>query len=139
MRFILRFFSKKSLWAEILRREEPEFPKREVMASIWLEVFRRVPELKDYLKRREISLLKSTTLRDKSTDIILGQILENRLWQNFDTVVPEVTKGRKIVAKELPTLSDFLGKWKGDAHKKQENVAEGGVQRAEEEPAPHSG
>jgi hypothetical protein len=112
---ILRFFSKKSLWKEILRREgfTSDIVDDINSVAVWQEVFSRVPLLKDWFRKREIALLKSLALQDKNKDIILGQIAEVRLYSKFDIpnkpeikVVDDIEKNIKVISEK-----DFLEKW----------------------------
>lgn len=110
---ILKLFSKEKLWKEIMRREA--FGEIEAIieaTTVWRSVFNRTPELSDYLKKRQINLLKANALGDKPSQFVLGQISENMLWQRFDTVPvrKEVEAPKKV--KKLHTLHEFLTKVK---------------------------
>jgi hypothetical protein len=114
IQFILSFFSIESLSRSILRRQNIEGASKIQALSIWQTVFNRTPELKDFLKAREIELLKASALQEKSKDFILGQIMENRLWQKFD--VPMASgKVEEAIGKDvapIPNRDSFLGRWR---------------------------
>ena len=111
MRFLLKLFSTKTLMSEILQREFPN-PLAQADASAWKQVFHKVPAMKDWLMKREINLLKSFALQDKSKDYILGQIAEIKIAQSFD--VPSeslpVDLGKQPIPKTL-SRAGFLGGW----------------------------
>jgi len=112
MKFILKLFKTKTLMAEILQRE---FPNPQVIAdaSAWKQVFHKVPVMKDWLMKREINLLKSFALQDKSKDYILGQIAEIKIAQSFD--VPSESLPVDLGKQEKPktiTRAGFLSRWK---------------------------
>lgn len=116
-RFILRFFSTKTLTAELIQRELPDASVI-ADASVWKQVFHKVPNMAGWLVKREINLLRSFALKEKSQDYILGQIAEVKLAQSFD--VPSESKpvdlGKQEPVKTL-TRSSFLGGWgKTDAN-----------------------
>ena len=100
------------MWQEILRQEGFS-PESELESSlVWREVFHKMPDLKNWLKRREIMLLKATTLKDKPQDFILGQITENRLWQSYDIPAGASPKVEtKIEEPKIPDKKEFLDKW----------------------------
>ena len=112
MKFILKLFKEDALWQEVMRRQGFTIGDKVEASLIWSNVFHRTPELSDYLKRREIMLLKTVTLGDRSSQFVLGQIAENRLWQRFDVAqgaLPKVevlNAGKPVISKE-----DFIGKW----------------------------
>jgi len=112
MKFLLKLFSTEIIWKVILERESFT-PESEVEARmVWPNVFHRVPELKAFLQRREIGLLKSSTLADKPNEFILGQIAENRLWQRFDVPMDATPKVETPVEAKLPkTRDEFLKRW----------------------------
>lgn len=110
--FLLKLFSKEELFREILRREGFATPEREVETeTIWKEVFHRNPLLKDYLKKREIELLKLLTLNDRSPEFVLGQIFENRLWQRYDVPSGATSGVESLPKKEIISQAEFLKKW----------------------------
>lgn len=109
---LLKLFTTKELWKEILNREVFEEPEREVdVPTLWAEVFHKNPLLVEFLKKREIDLLKRSTVRDVSSDFILGQIAENRLWRSYNVALPATRveappQEEKVIEKE-----SFLQKW----------------------------
>lgn len=144
MKFLLKLFSLETLWKEILNREGFSDSAEVEALSVWQQVYYRVPEVKDYFKRREISLLKSSALLEKPSLFILGQIFENRLWQRFDVPQGALPKKVEPVEIKIPQKEKFLGTWggKSDADANKENVQEetsGGVPRNEAQPSENSG
>ena len=115
---ILKLFSATSLWKEILDREGFSEPERKIESlSIWSGVFHTSPLLSGFLKKREIDLLKRSTLKDTSSEFILGQIAENRLWQSYD-IEPKSTQVEATPTKEkVVDKIKFISKW-GNKDKK---------------------
>jgi len=115
---ILKLFSATDLWKEILDREGFSEPERKIESlSIWSGVFHSSPLLSGFLKKREIDLLKRSTLKDISSEFVLGQIAENRLWQSYD-VEPKPTQVEATPTKEkVVDKIKFIGKW-GNKDKK---------------------
>jgi hypothetical protein len=113
-KILLKIFSTKELWREILNREGFQEPTRQVDTSeLWSEVYYKNPLLIEFLKKREIDLLKRSTIGDVSTDFILGQIAENRLWQSFSNIVNPIPKVEGIGKEEEKQINknDFLSRW----------------------------
>ena len=112
MNILLKLFSREALWRELLRRESFNDISGEIEAVVvWRSVFNRTPELSDFLKKREISLLKFIAMNEKPNLFILGQIAENRLWQRFD--MPGNKEPEKAVEKKihkLKPLEEFVKK-----------------------------
>jgi len=111
---LLKLFSTKELWKEILNREGFQEPARQVeVASLWAEVYHKNPLLAEFLKKREIDLLRRSTIRDVSSDFILGQIAENRLWQSFDIAIKSTPQVEGVNKEEEIKINknDFLEKW----------------------------
>jgi len=119
-KFLLKLVGISSIWNYIL--EGSKLTEEDFASDIiWKEVFLRVPDLRSWLRSREIRLLKTLMLDDKTKDFIKGQIAEIKLIQRFD--VPSIAESKKVVQEEvkLPDKKDFLNKWnKKDADKKQE-------------------
>lgn len=111
-KFILKRYKKETLWRELLRREGFNTVDQVEAVSIWSQVFHRNPDLRQFLNRREVSLLKAITLLEKPSDFILGQIAENRLWQRFDAPQKAAPKVEKEVEKVVDRTA-FLKKWEG--------------------------
>lgn len=112
MRFLLRFFKIESLVRELLRREFPSVDAQST-AVTWKETFHKVPTMRDWLRRREMILLKSYALKEKSPEYILGQIAETKLALSFD--VPSESVGVDVGTTEpikLPSRSKFLSGWR---------------------------
>jgi hypothetical protein len=110
--FILKLFSAKDLWKEILNREGFSEPERAIeTSSLWSEVFHKSPLLSEFLKKREIDLLKRSTLRDVSSEFILGQIAENRLWQSFDRPLNVPVRNEPIEKEKEIDKEKFIQKW----------------------------
>lgn len=111
-KFILRIFPKKRLWESIMDREGFKTTESNAAYTVWTEAFKKTPNLVKFLERREIILLKSLALEDKSKDFILGQIYENRLWQRYDVPDNSVPKvDTKVETKEIDK-NRFLETWK---------------------------
>lgn len=110
--FILHIFSAKDLWKEILDREGFSEPERAVEAgSVLTDTFSKSPLLSNFLKKREIDLLKRSTLRDVPVDFVLGQISENRFIRSYD-VSPKLRTPETIKEKDKVILKkDFIEKW----------------------------
>jgi hypothetical protein len=139
MKWILRFFSTRDLWREVWSREHATVADEVEAGLILKKVFYSTPDYALYLRRREMKLLQSLTLKDKSSDFVEGQIFENRLVLAMDVGTKAEPKvDIKLSEKPRATLEQFLGKFKTDNGKK-EDVAEGGVSRSEARPAAHSG
>ncbi len=117
---------KKWLWRYLIKLEGFDLQSKVESMAIWQEVFNKVPELKDWLKRREITLLKTTTLKDKSNDFILGQIAENRLFQSFDIPMMAEKQIYKEADKAMIDESSFLTRWKEAGEKKHVENKKGG-------------
>lgn len=112
--FLIKLFSTKELWKEILDREGFNEPERTIeVSSIWSDVYHKSPLLSEFFKKREIDLLKRSTLRDVSSDFILGQIAENRLWQSYDVVPKKATEVGAAPVKEVNSLNKntFIKNW----------------------------
>jgi len=113
-KILLKLFSTKELWKEILNREGFQEPTRQVnTAELWAEVHYKNPLLIEFLKKREIDLLKRSTVGDVSSDFILGQISENRLWQSFSSIIKPAPQVEGANADEEIKISkdDFLARW----------------------------
>ena len=107
IKLILRIFPKKKLWEAIMDREGFKTTESSIEYVVWTEAFRKTPNLVKFLEKREIALLKTLALEDKSKDFILGQIYENRLWQRYDVpdnsvlkVEKEIEVKKKIIIKK---------------------------------------
>lgn len=110
-RLLLKLFSSKELTAELIQREYPKSPDG-VDASAWKQVFHKVPAMSAFLAKREINLLRSFALKEKSHDYILGQIAEIKIAQAFD--VPSESKPvdvDPIPQVETPSRASFLRGW----------------------------
>ena len=139
IKWILKFFSTKTLWREVIVREMPEVEDEVEAVTVWAEAFNKSPTLIDYLKRRQIRLLKSGTLGEKKSEFILGQIAENMLWVRFEPKTEVKQKVESEIVKQIPSEKDFLGRWNKHnataSQEKKENVNEGGVSRSEAQPS----
>ena len=117
IRFILKLFATKTLVAELVQREFPD-PTVITDATAWKKVYFHVPEMHNWLVKREINLLRSFALKEKSQEFILGQIAEIKLAQAFD--VPSESKPVDLGKPEpVKTISrkGFLSGWnKTDAN-----------------------
>lgn len=125
MKILLKLFSNKKLWKEIIRREGFTVESEIGNASAWINVFHRTPEIKDWMRRREVMLLKSSTLGDRTSDFILGQIAECRLWQHYD--IPgktEIKVETKIEEPKVPDKKNFLEKWSKESTEKGVGIKE---------------
>ncbi len=92
---------------EITKIQDDNAPSDE----IWQEVYYKVPDLKKWFKKREITLLKSQVLKDRSSDFILGQLFENRLCQRFDTSSPAERKEYVKEEVKIPDKTEFINRW----------------------------
>lgn len=114
---ILKWFSKESLWRELIRRETFT-PGDEVEGyTVWKLAFEKVPSLIHFLRRREIMLLKSIPLGHHSNDFILGQIAENRFFQRFYDKRYHHDEGKKVDEyplgkSSIPEKGRFMTQWK---------------------------
>ena len=115
---LLKFFKDDELFQEIIRRMDFSTESEVESAGAWQSAFYRTPELSDWMKRREILLLKTLTLGEHPPQFIMGQIFENRCWQRFDiprAATPKVdlkTEKKKVLPK-----TDFLKSWNKDGAK----------------------
>ena len=112
IKLILRIFPKKKLWEAIMDREGFKTTESSIEYVVWTEAFRKTPNLVKFLEKREIALLKTLALEDKSKDFILGQIYENRLWQRYDVPDNSVPKVEKEIEVKKVDKEKFLGIWK---------------------------
>ena len=122
-KYKLKHYSNKELWQEILNREGFTPTSEVEVLSIWQQVFFRTPELRDFLRKREVTLLKAVTLKEKTSEFILGQIAENRLWQRFDVpsgLMPKVEAAK--VEEKIPDKENFLKGWITKDAKETTNV-----------------
>jgi hypothetical protein len=110
-KFILKFIKTEKLWEEILNRENIIDGDFEETENVWKSTYNRNPELKNWLKKREIMLLRSFMFNDKSIDFIKGQLAENRLYQSFDT--PQIEYIPKVDKEEIkiPDKKEFINAW----------------------------
>lgn len=82
---------------------------------VWQDVYRLVPNIKKWLKKRELALLKSQMLKEKSSDFILGQIYENKLYQRFDIPNNSIPKVVDVDnTKKIPSKDEFIKKWNNE-------------------------
>ena len=134
MKWILRFFDTRDLWREVWSREHATVADEVEAGIILKKVFYSTPDYALYLRRREMKLLQSLTLKDKSSDFVEGQIFENRLALSMDTgtkAEPKVDIKLSEKPKKFKTVDEFLGLIK--KHGEKENVPGPGVQGAQEE------
>jgi hypothetical protein len=122
--FLLSLFSSKTLWREILRREGFSVSSTVESSAAWSEVYHRVPLIKEWLKKREHSLLSSMTLQDKKSDFVLGQICENRLYRAFDGPPNIAFTDFSKVDEKIKSEDEFLAKWENNANTSKENALE---------------
>jgi hypothetical protein len=146
--FFYKLFHKEpsieEMWKKVLMEQFPTPQSEQEAVTVWSSVFYRTPELLDYLKKREVTLLKTLTLKQNSQDFILGQIAENRLWTRFEPKPSAFSKAEPIPVKVYKTEAEFLAGW----NKNKDNAEQGeskkdvdgsGVSRSEAQPAAHSG
>ena len=110
---------KKILWRWLIKKEGFDLQAKIESIEVWQRVFHHVPELKDWLKRREVMLLKTTTLKDKPNDFILGQIAENRLFQSFDVPLAIEKQIYKEAEKKVIDKKSFLSRWRDHGQDKK--------------------
>jgi len=110
--FLLKLIGDKAIARYIISQAKLEEPEDAPTEYVWQNVYRLTPELKKWLKKREIQLLKSQMLRDKPSDFILGQIFENKIYQRFD-VANEANLKVESLSEEvkIPDKDEFLKKW----------------------------
>lgn len=111
-RYILGTLSQKEIWNYLLAKTKYEETDDTVNEAIWKEVFNKVPDIKSWLKKRELNILKSLLMTDKSNDFLKGQLLENKLIQRFD--VPSEAEMSKVAEEQklnIPTKESFLKGW----------------------------
>ena len=137
-RLLMKWVKTNELWAELLRREITTVEGEASAFSVWPQVFQRIPELRRFMRARELTLLKAMTIPEASRDFILGQIAENRLWQNYD--IPSAEPAQKVEGEtERPrkTLTQFLMDWKqpnAQGTKETKDVSESRFPRGKGEP-----
>jgi hypothetical protein len=135
----LHCFKKETIFREYMRREFPRPSDYVESRQVWQGAFYRTPELADYLKHREIEILRSIPQTKNSNDFLLGQIAENRLYAHYD--VPNRAEPRKVemddpLKKVVPKKTFFEKLGYADKGKEEEgNVEEGSVRGSEEQPA----
>ena len=110
--FLLKLIGDKAIARYIISQAKLDEPEDAPTEYVWQNVYRLTPELKKWLKKREIQLLKSQMLRDKPSDFILGQIFENKIYQRFD-VANEANLKVESLSEEvkIPDKDEFLKKW----------------------------
>ncbi len=110
IKLLLKIIGEKRIIKYLLensRIEDGDAPSDE----IWQEVYNKVPDLKKWFKKREVALLKSQVLKDRSSDFILGQLFENRVCQRFDTSSPAERKEYVKEEVRIPDKVEFLNRW----------------------------
>lgn len=109
MKFLLTFFSKESLYKRI---HELEIPKHDAESSAMVakRVYDKVPEFRDFLKKRELVLLKSLALQDKPQLVTLGQINEVRFLLSLDTMpkLATVAPTEEVQPRKLRPMEEYL-------------------------------
>ena len=69
-RYILGTLSQKEIWDYLLTKTKYEETDDTVNETVWKEVFNKVPDIKSWLKKRELNILKSLLMTDKSNDFL---------------------------------------------------------------------
>lgn len=117
--FILNLIGKDKIWDYLLKQEGFK-EGDEVSDDIWVEVFRKVPEIRQWTKNRDVALLRRQILGENTSDFIKGQIAENRMRLRFD--IPSNRPLVKVEAKEpnVPSKDNFLKVWLERNGKKEE-------------------
>jgi len=114
IKFLLKFIKPEKLWSIILEKEN-FYPTDNIEGvNVWQESFSRVPYLKDWLKKREMMILKNLAFKDRSPDFIRGQLAENRLYQSFDVSNVEEAKVEEKKVEKIISRDAFLQKWNKD-------------------------
>jgi hypothetical protein len=116
---ILKLIPTKWLWEEIYKREKFLIVDKIESNNIWQDVFNKSPILKDWMKKREVMILREVLNDKKNNDFILGKISELRMYMSFD--IPSLAVQKVAETKEKPFISkeNFLKKWtKKDADTK---------------------
>ena len=124
--FLLKLIGEKAIARYIIAQTKLEEPEDAPTEYVWQNVYRLTPEVKKWLKKRELQLLKNQMLRDKPSEFILGQIFENKVYQRFD--VPNVATSKVGVLSEevkIPDKTEFLNKWKQNANTQQKEAKSG--------------
>lgn len=111
MNFILRYIKTESIWKELMRREKL-FDITNGGRQPFTEAFSKVPPLAQWMRFRELVLLKSSFQEGKSKDFIMGQIAENKLYQSFDIPTKETEKvEQRKEEKKVIDRESFLKVW----------------------------
>ncbi|MDE2233733.1 MAG: hypothetical protein KGJ90_06550 [Patescibacteria group bacterium] len=141
LRFILSIIKTDYLWEEFIKRQGfSNLKDRNLNADkIWKDVYFKTPEIRYWFRNREDVLLKTLALdsggqrkSDYEVGKLIGQIMENRIYQGFDVPQPgrenikveEVKKEEKV----LENKESVLHKWNNAKQKTQkEYVSKTGV------------
>ena len=91
--------------------EKTKLVDEDVDNMAWPNAFHKVPELKKWLKRRELLLLKSLTVNDKNIEMVRGQLLENNLYQKMDIPQTAEAKVEEKINVKIPDKKEFLSRW----------------------------
>ena len=120
---------------EFMRREFPRPVDFIESRNVWRNAFYRTPELADYLRHREIEILRGIPAAKKSSDFILGQLSENQIYTHFD--IPNRAEPRKVEMadpmKKVKSKKSFFERFGyADETKSEEGKGKSGVRRDEE-------
>jgi hypothetical protein len=115
IKFLLKFIKTEKLWEALLEREIFQPTDSIESTTVWQEVFSRVPFLKDWLRKREMMILKNLAFKDRTPDFIRGQLAENRLYQSFDIPRETISKVEEKQIEELISKDKFLKGWNKNA------------------------
>jgi hypothetical protein len=119
---LLKHYTLEQLWTEILDREFTPIGK-EAGAVVWTEVFRRTPQLREWLNARQINLLKSLIISEEDRILIKGKISEIMLYQRYDIPSPlKVGEDKQEKVKPKLNRDGFLKQWYADGTDKQKDV-----------------
>jgi hypothetical protein len=87
------------------------FEEADIKDDIWTEVFRRIPEIRQWFKKRQMTLFKLSVTGDKTNELIRGAIMENMLPQRYDLGNTEAMVKVEETELKIPEKKGFLASW----------------------------
>lgn len=117
-RKLLNIYSKEELLDKLIAMDSFTTGKH-MASSIWGDVFRKNPDLIDWIRERKNILLKSTLVSNNS-DILKGQLLEWSYVEKFDVV--DYSRGKVEESKEIKIVdkNTFLNNWNLNKNARQD-------------------